>query len=224
MLVKRFKEKADFEAAWPDSVAAIAELFETRLTMPDYQYELYHDTLHRTLGRLAANEVERVLRRLWRFDERYFGEVIGGGRSDYQWAVYVLAYLGQDIRTVDLMFKAYLPLLGDHAFREFGRDFCRKVCLTFHDDVGHLVWDVQGAEEPDGGDWFDWHGHLNGFHDDNRASLIEQAGLSPLRHPSFPPFSVLQYMVADPVRMGRPSPRRLRQDLTRQYRGQGYEF
>ena len=98
------------------------------------------------------------------------------------------------------------------------------VCSTFHDDVRHLVWDVQGAEDPDRGDWFDWHGHLNGFPDDDRESLIEQAGLSPLSHPSFPPFSVMQYMVADPVRMGRPSPRQLRQYLAHLYRDQGYEF
>ena len=224
MLVKQFKTKTEFDAAWPNSVAAMAELFEAHLILPDYRYELHHEALQRTRDRPATNEIERVLRRLWQFDERYFGEMIGGSRSDYQWAVYVLLYLGKDHKAIDLTLRAFLPLLGGYALKEFGQNFCRKVCSTFHDDVGHLLWEVQDAEYPDRGEWFDWHGHLNALSDEDRASLLDQAGLPPLRNPSFPPFSVMQYMISDPVRMGHPTSRQLRRDLERHYREQGYDF
>jgi len=223
MLVKRFKDKTAFEVAWPASVSAMAELFGAHLILPDYRYELHDDALHATQRRPAANEIERALRRFWQFDERYFGEMIGGGRSDFQWAVYVLVYLGKDRRTIDLLFRTFLPLLGDYAFKEFGRNFCRKVCSTFRDDVRHLLWDVQDAQYPESGDWFGWHGHLNGFSDENRTSLLEEAGLYPLKNPSFPPFSVMQYLIADPVRMGHPSSRQLRRMLEQQYLERGYD-
>ena len=117
------------------------------------------------------------------------------------------------------MFKTFMPLLGDYAFKEFGRNFCHKVCSTFRDDVAHLLWEIQDAEWPSQGDYFDWHGHLNAFAEGDRHSLLEQAGLPPLRHASFPPLSVLQSMLSDPVRMGRLSSRQLR----RQYLERGYD-
>jgi hypothetical protein len=221
MFTRSFSTREEFAAIWPRSVDTMADLYERRTVMPDYRYELSHDALQRTRAHAAPNEIERAIRRLWTFDDRFHGNMIGGGKSDYIWAVYVLVYLGQSSTVVEQLLTTYVPLLGGYAVREFGENWCRKVCSTFMDDAGHMIWDVQEARYPRNGDFFDWHGHLANRSEPERRMFLDFAGVPPLRHPSFPTAPIMSRMM-DSVHLGAPSSTAMHRMMVRFYRSIGH--
>jgi hypothetical protein len=190
ILAREFGTEAEFLAHWPKAVDALKRLHDD-LILPDYRYELAHDALEWTKG-AAPNEIEKALRRFWQLDERFSGDIIGGERGDFRWSAYSLVYIGTDVRIVSDLLDVFLPLLGPFAVRQFGEVFARKVCSTFMDDVGHLLWDIQDCRPPEVDEFFHWSGHLNDFSDAQVAVLLSKAGLSPLENRAFPPSDVMR--------------------------------
>jgi hypothetical protein len=191
MLARAFGTEAEFRSHWPTAVDALQRLHENDLILPNYRYELSHDALERTKG-AAPNEIEKALRRFWQFDERFFGDIIGGERGDFRWSIYSLVYIGTDVRIVVDLLDVFVPLLGPFAIRQFGEVFARKFCSTFMDDVGHLLWDIQNCRSPEADEFFHWLDHLNDFSDGQVVALLSNAGLSPLKNRAFPPPDVMK--------------------------------
>ena len=187
ILARTFSTSDEFRAQWSRSVDALLCLHEHHLILPDYRYELAHDALLGTKTQAATNEIERELRRFWEFDERFFGDApIGGGESDFLWAVYCVAYLFRNEEVAVAILDLYCPLLGPYATKQFGENFVRKVCSTLMDDVGHVLFEVQECEPAHEPDFFDWLGQLNDFPDDLIALLLAKAGLPLLENAGFP--------------------------------------
>jgi hypothetical protein len=141
--------------------------------------------------RASTNDIEKILRQLWNFDERFFGELIGNN-DDYVWSVYSLVYLGQNEGVIKNLVSIY-PLLVNSRFirNRLGSDFQMKVRATFMDDVGHYLWEVQGLIEPEDHALFDWHGNRNALPIEQIEYHVRQAGLAPLTNPDFSPRKVL---------------------------------
>lgn len=191
ILARAFGTESEFRKYWPKSVGALKRLHENDLILPDNRYELAHDALDQTKG-AAPNEIEKTLRRFWQFDERFFGNIIGGEREDFRWSMYSLVYIGRDLRIVTDLLDVFVPLLGPFAIRQLGEIFARKVCSTFMDNVGHLLWDIQDCRPPETDEFFHWLGHLNNFSDDQVAVLLSNSGLPPLKNRAFPPPDVMK--------------------------------
>ena len=54
------------------------------------RYEVVHDRLRDLRDRASTNEIEKALRHLWNFDERFFGALLPFTTDDYAWAAYSL--------------------------------------------------------------------------------------------------------------------------------------
>jgi len=163
-------------------------LYGQRMPLPDERYEQVRDRLQGLRQRAAANEIEKALRQLWAFDERFFGEVLG---FSYDWAVYSLCYLCKDGAVIRHLLNIYVPLLGRYIQETLGADFRAKVGSTFMDDVGHILWDVEGLIEPEDHGPFDWHGNRNDLSLRQIEAFLQFADLPPLPNPDFPPRRVL---------------------------------
>jgi hypothetical protein len=224
MLVQGFRSKAAFLDQWPESVDALSYLHEHEMILPDYRYELAHDRLQRNKIDLSTFEIAEALRQLWNFGDRGYVEMGPKGiRRDFQWAAYTLIYLGAEPRVIRSLLNVFVPLLGGFAFREFGRLFCAQVCATFVDDVGHLIWDIQEAEFPSRGEFFDWHRHRNCLTDADIYAHLTMAELPALQHSSYPPWSVMERMM-DSIHLSGIRARDYRAALRRFYGEHGYDL
>ena len=214
-----------FRAHWPKCVDALSRLCEGPLAPPDDRYSMARAMIEDTRDRPEVAGIEQALGKLWAFDERFFGDVIGGGEPDFRWAVYCSAYLIDDPHIAADLLDVYCPLLGTFAIETFGETFVRKVCSTFRGDVSEVIWEHQELEAPrHESEFFDWHGQLNGSPDNVRTALIAQAGIPPLEHESLPPLDVMRVFspqVSSPARLGASADEYLR-DLARFYEQHGY--
>lgn len=192
-LAETFVSAEAFGEHWPRAVEALERLCEGPLVPPDGRYQLARSALEATKARPAINEIEQALRKLWAFDDRFFGDApIGGGEMDFRWSVYCTAYLIAEDKIASDLLDVFCPLLGAYAVESFGATFSRKVCSTFQDNVAEVIWERQAFEAQHETEFFDWHGRLNSFPETVRADLLARAGLHPLDHPSFPPNDVMQ--------------------------------
>src|SRR5262245_40700289 len=105
-----YEDETLFWKQWPTCVEALRTLYEGALIFPDY--ELVHDSIQRLRCQASTNDIEKILRQLWNFDERFFGEPLPFREQDYAWAVYSLVYLGQDESVIEKLLSIYPPLLG----------------------------------------------------------------------------------------------------------------
>jgi hypothetical protein len=154
-------------------------------------HERYEEVREPLRGRMATNEIEKALRQLWAFDERFFGEVLGFDSDAYEWAVYSLCYLCKDEAVIGHLLNIYVPLLGRYIQETLGKDFRVKVGSTFMDDVGHVLWDMGGLIEPEDHGLFDWHGNRNDLPLERIDRFLNFADLQTLANPDFPPRWVL---------------------------------
>jgi hypothetical protein len=126
--------------------------------------------------------IQRFLRSIWRFDQRFFGE--GPFPDSSEWAVYSLVYLGKTEELIELMLRAFIPLLRpglwDSSFRSM-------IGSTFGDDVGHLIYDVEGMEGAGYHEPFNWRANRNNLHPVKIKALMEYTGYPPLADPDIPP-------------------------------------
>lgn len=209
-----------FWSQWPTCLASLEEVYCRLMPLPDGRSQQVLPWLQRLHGRPALNEIERELRKLWMFDGRFLGEVRDFGKNEYAWAVYSLCYLAKDWNLAVHLLQIYVPLLGIFIRRAFGEVFRTKVGATFMDDVGHLLWDVEGLLKPDDHELFDWHGNRNTFSPAEVKMLLDMAQLPPLRNLDFPPRRLLlRYTtLQDPF----PSERHFQRALLRFYTEKGY--
>lgn len=226
LLARTFASEEAFQAQWPRAVDALAWLCEGPLVPPDNRYAKARDLIQATRDQLDMAGIGQALSTLWAFDERYFGDPIGGEEPDFRWSVYSAAYLIDDPRIAADLLDVYCPLLGSFAIRSFGEPFARKVCSTFRDDVAEVIWELQELEGPrHETEFFDWHGQLNDFSDSVRAELLARAGLPQLQHASAPPLDVMRAfcpMVSSPARPDM-SEREYLRDLAFLYEEWGYD-
>lgn len=211
------KQEQLFRSQWPACLAAMDGLYGR--DMPLF-HERYESVRERLRGRLATNEIERALRKLWAFDERFFGEQLGFSAADYEWAVYSLCYLCKDEMVIDHLLNVYVPLLGRYIQETLGMDFRTKVGSTFMDDVGHVLWDVEGLIEPGSHELFDWHGNRNDLSLERIETYLRFADLPPLPKPDFPPRWVLLHFTNLQSPFG--SEEEYLRDLQAFYRDRGY--
>jgi hypothetical protein len=214
-----YKER--FWTRWPACVEAIQSLYQrTGFTLPDHRYELVRDRLESLQINASTNEIEKALRRLWDFDERFCGEVLPFTADDYAWAVYSLVYLGSDETIIKDILAIFPPLLGPFIRDTLGNDFRAKVGATFMGDVGHYLWDVQGLVEPEDHALFDWHGNRNQLSAEQIEQYLRAAELSPLTEPDFRPRKLLLHFTNLQDRFS--SDAEYLRDLKAFYREKGY--
>ncbi|QOC22749.1 hypothetical protein IC757_00860 [Wenzhouxiangella sp. AB-CW3] len=185
------KQAQEFRNQWPACLDAMEALYGQRMPPPDQRYEAVRKQLQRLRHQPAANEIQKALRTLWDFDQRFWGETLGFDSADHEWAVYSLCYLCKDETIIGHLLNIYVPLLGRHIQDMLGKDFRAKIGTTFMDDVGHVLWDIEGLLEPEDHDLFDWHGNRNGLSREKIETWLRFADLPPLPSPDFPPRWVL---------------------------------
>lgn len=189
----RYNHEKDFWENWPSCVDSIQDLYENQLILPDYRYEFIHDHLRSLRQNTSINEIDKVLRQLWNFDDRFFGEVTPFTEDDYAWATYSVVYLGKNKQAIQDLLTIFPLLLGQFLKQALGANIHTKIGATFMDDVGHLLWDVEQMVEPEDHGLFDWHGNRNQLSVEEINSLLQKAELLPLLNPDFPPRKVLLY-------------------------------
>lgn len=218
VFARTYRTEAEFQAAWPEMLNALQRLHENDLVLPDYRFELAEPELRQVRASARVN-VEKALRKFWQFDERFFGNTARDGVACFRWSVYSLAYLAADHRVANDLLSVFVPVLGPYAVKEFGLLFARKVSATFRDEVEQLIWDIQEAEEPGPGEFFNWRGHLNDWPDEMRVALLDRAGLPPLKDVDIPPADVMREFCPAPhhARPTRTYRRDLRKFYDRQY-------
>lgn len=192
-LARTFESAEAFRAQWPRSVDALLRLNEGPLVLPDDRRTAARTAIWATRDQPEVARIGLALSKLWAFDERFFGDVIGGGEVDFRWSVYCSAYLMDDPQIAADLLDVYCPLLGAFAIDAFGESFVRKACSTFQDDVSEIIWRRQGLKSPRHEiEFFDWHRQLNDLPDTVRADILARSGLPLLGHESFPPLDVMQ--------------------------------
>ena len=72
-----------FRAHWPKCVDALSRLCEGPLAPPDDRYSMARAMIEDTRDRPEVAGIEQALGKLWAFDERFFGDVIGGRRARF---------------------------------------------------------------------------------------------------------------------------------------------
>lgn len=184
-------QERQFREQWPVCLEAMEDLYGNGLLLASERFEQVHERLQNVRQRATTNEIERALRQLWSFDERFFGELIGFRAADYEWAVYSLCYLCKEEEVIDHLLKMYVPLLGRYIQESLGSDFRSKVGSTFMDDVGHVLWDVEGLSEPEDHGLFDWHANRNDLPLERIERFLNFADLQTLANPDFPPSWVM---------------------------------
>lgn len=97
----------------------------------------------------------------------------------------------QQVVVIAHLLNIYVPLLGRYIQETLGMDFRTKVGSTFMDDVGHMLWDVEGLIEPKDHGLFDWHGNRNDLAPERIEQFLNFADLPALANPDFPPRWVL---------------------------------
>lgn len=184
----RTKQEQQFQQQWPVCLDAMAALYGERMPPPDGRYEKAQQRLQGLRQWGSSNEIEKALRQLWDFDGRFFGETLG---FDCEWAVYSLCYLCKDETLMNHLLNIYVPLLGRYIQERLGMDFHNKIGATFMDDVGHVLWEVEGLIEPEDHGLFNWHGNRNELTAELIETRLSFADLPPLHNPDFPPRRVL---------------------------------
>lgn len=196
------KQAQQFCSQWPACLDAMEALYGQQMPLPHQRYEAVRKQLQRLRHQPAANEIQKALRTLWDFDERFWGETLGFGSADYEWAVYSLCYLCKDEMIIGHLLNIYVPLLGRHIQDMLGKDFRAKIGSTLMDDVGHVLWEIEGLIEPEDHDLFDWHGNRNDLPREKIENFLRFTDLPPLPNPDFPPRWVLLHFtnLQDPFR------------------------
>ncbi|WP_075881852.1 hypothetical protein [Vreelandella massiliensis] len=181
-------QEQQFREQWPACLDAMEALYGKRMPLPDHRYEATREQLQRLRQRPEANEIEKAVRQLFDFDGRFCGLLMG---YDYEWTVYSLCYLCKDEAFIKDLLNIYVPLLGGYMQESLGRSFHLMTGSTFMDDVGHVLWDVEGLIEFEDHDLFDWHGNRNDLSNKQIEAWLRLADLPPLPNPSFPPRRIL---------------------------------
>lgn len=216
------KQAQQFREQWPTCLDAMEALYGQQMPLPDERYGQVRDRLQGLRHRAAANEIEKALRQLWDFDGRFFGELLGFGSGSYEWAVYSLCYLCKDEAVIGHLLNIYVPLLGRHIQETLGTDFRAKVGSTFMDDVGHVLWDMEGLIEPEDHGLFDWHGNRNDLSLERIEEFLNFADLPALVNPDFPPRWVLLHFTN--LQCPFNSEEEYLRDLQAFYRDRGYSI
>ena len=94
------KQEQKFCEQWPACLDSMEALYAEQMPLPDECYQHARESLQGLRQQAATNEIEKALRQLWAFDERFFGEVPGFGSGLYEWAVYSLCYLCKDEKVI----------------------------------------------------------------------------------------------------------------------------
>ena len=218
-LAQTYTSAEAFRAQWPRCVDALSRLYEGPLVPPDDRYGMARAAIWATRDQPEVSRIRLALSKLWAFDERFFGDVIGGDEVDFRWSVYCSAYLINDPHIAADLLDLYCPLLGVFAVNSFGEAFVRKACSTFQDDVAEVIWERQELEAPrHETEFFDWHRQLNCYPDTVRAGLLARSGLPLLEHKSFPPLDVMQVFCPQVDR----SVDEYRRDLAQFYKERGH--
>lgn len=187
-----FATEAAFRAGWPGAVDALKRLHEEKIFLPNYHYELLHDDIAHTAISLSPNDIERCIRRLWRYDTSFQKiESASGHDSAFRWAAYSCAYLVRDARIATDLLTVFAPLLGTYISQELGKLFVHKTCLTFKALVMEQLWPLIALHPDEPSGFFNWHGCLNKLNDVDRKRILNAAGLAALDHPSVPPEDVM---------------------------------
>lgn len=183
------RQAARFWEQWPALLAALIHKYEALMPHPDSGFHQLRQQMEYLRHGGSINEVRKLLADLWDFDERFFGDPFG---YDYNWPVYSLVYLAQQSEIIDQLLKIYVPLLtNDYVAHSCGRHFCDMVGSTFVDDVAHYLYDIQGLQEADDHEFFDWHANRNRLPASTIQQFLAYAGLPPLHQPDYPPSWVL---------------------------------
>lgn len=210
-----------FWKAWPHCVDAIGRLDGEVMPLPDDRFAPFVPQLPVVRTIRSIGDEERFLSGVHDFDRRFCGPAFGYDAGGYEWAVYSLCYLGRPTEMIDLILRAYVPLLRSRFVLDaLGRAFRMKLGSTFMESVGHYLWDVQGLDEPEDHGLFDWHGNRNRLAPAKIHGFLEVAGLPPLPHADFPPRWVLLHFtnLQDPF----DSEQHYLRDLEAFYRRRGY--
>ena len=78
-LARTFESAEAFRAQWPRSVDALLRLNEGPLVLPDDRRTAARTAIWATRDQPEVARIGLALSKLWAFDERFFGDVIGGG-------------------------------------------------------------------------------------------------------------------------------------------------
>lgn len=185
----------EFKKKIVDCIDALEAVYENQTPLPNYRFELLHKQFLASRNRPTVNETERLLRNLWSFDERFFGETIPFSSWEYEWATYSLVYLAKEKDFICNILKIYPFLLSDFSKELFGREFWTKTGATYMDHVGHYLWEVQGLNFETHDYIFDWHRNRNKLTPEEICSFLEKTNLPPLLNPDYPPQKVLCYFL-----------------------------
>jgi hypothetical protein len=219
-LTNSFATEAQFLKIWPEAAEAIVRLHDPDIFSGNPIPSSTEHALSIAVQEPSINLIGGVVRAAWNFDSRFFGDIVGGGRTDFQAAVYLLVYCCKDPEHIDLGLKAFVPFLGSFARSSWSDHFVSMMCSTFFEYANVAVFELSDAEGFDQAEFFDWHGSLNQLSSYERALRLSYAGLEPLEHESLPPFEVMQSMG---VWIGHTEETYLR-DIMRFYADLGYPF
>jgi len=179
-------EDKQFWTKWKRSLNSLYE-YSNFMEMDEESLFFFNKDLSDLSKVKSFNDLEKSIRSLWNFDQRFFGGVMS---YNYDWAVYSLCYLCKDEEVINHLLNIYIPLLGNDIKQELGKNFNQKVGATFVDDVGHYLWDIQGLLEPEDHGLFDWHGNRNDLTQEQIIGYLKFAGLPVLDNSDFPPKDV----------------------------------
>ena len=192
-----------FRREWPASLGAMIALSE--MTGADFGAETAEarkEPIFRTIteaqlrilrGAAALDSaglraaVSRFLRDIHDIDRRFTGTYDQDCQYDSKIAIYSLVYLAPNIRVIELLLQAYVPMLRPGVFDPALQ---YKIARTFREDVWHLLYDVFDVEPAGDHKHFDWPGSLNHVEDAARRELLHFAGLPTFAHRYLPDESV----------------------------------
>lgn len=219
-LTSSFATERQFLELWSEAAEAIVRLHRPGVFSGDPMPVSTERALEIAVLEPNINLIGGVVRAAWNFDSRFFGEVIGGGKSSFEAAVYLLVYCCKDPEVIDAGLKAFVPFLGPFARSSWSDDFVSMMCATFYEYAEVAVFELSGSKGFGKSEFFDWHGSLNALSPYERAMRLSYAGLQPLEHESIPPFEVMRLLG---VWIGH-SADTYHRDITRFYADLGYPF
>ena len=178
----------------------------------------------RLIGRLWRYEdpfsgpaTEEFIEELFDFKQRFVGPFDNDYGPEYEAAVYSLVYLSKSKPVIELLLQAFVPLLREGLST---RPFRFKVARTFAGEVFHLLYDLEQLDDAGDHEPFDWYGNSNTLSSEERARLLDLAGVPRLRDPAYPPQEVwLAHTNLQPD-----SPRAFEAKLTELYAERGYNL
>lgn len=185
------KHEKKFWELWPACLESIQVVSGDLMALPDNRYESVKSKLKSLHNLSTTNEIEKVLKELWSFDQRFHGGILSFASIDFEWAIYSLCYLCKDREIIKHLLNIYILLLGNFIKDKLGMNFYNKTGTTLMGDVGHYLWEIQGLIEPEDHGLFDWHGNRNQMSVEHINNFLQFADISSLSNPDFPPRYVL---------------------------------